>query len=278
MMNPFYSILITVVTIATVMSGCGGDSILRQKDPDYTSLIIESETKYRSPRWDVRLKGIEESATCLHSYEHGRTVALLYRATHDSHPLVQINALKYLSSIRNKNIRDRVAAMAASADDEKVRMQAIETLGMYRSEVYADIFERAYGTGSSWLEREYAIKGLLMIQNKDVVRSKSSVINRALQDENISVRIAALDHLDVHDAVFYSAVTGNMLKAEEDSQISLLKSSLRAMEGFLLKEEERKKIVSLLTHSNKDVRVLALRVLKRDHFLRQYAETETARN
>jgi hypothetical protein len=47
-------------------------------------------------------------------------------------------------------------------------------------------------------------------------------------------------------------------------QYTMLKGVLRAINGYSLDDSTRKKLTSLLMHPNRDIRVLAFRVLKND--------------
>jgi hypothetical protein len=49
---------------------------------------------------------------------------------------------------------------------------------------------------------------------------------------------------------------------------------MRALDGFILEDNIRKRVIDYLNHSNRDVRILALRVLKKEAFLRKLSGAE----
>lgn len=147
-----------------------------------------------------------------------------------------------------------------------VRWAAFKALEVYAS---ADD-ESAFITGSSekdWLIRESAIRGLLKIEDDSVQARNINLIISAMNDPSIAVRIETLRHVRIRDAGLYREISA--LINNQKTGISLLKAALTAVTGYRIDEKTKKRIIKLLTHENRNVRVLALRALKKDEELRK---------
>lgn len=193
-------------------------------------------------------------------------ILLLLKATDDPYPLVRVEALNALTRIKTESAHGRIREMALYDTEPLVRWSAYKAL-----EVYASIDdESAFVTGyadTDWLIRESAIRGLLKI-NDDAVQSRNiKIIISAINDSNMSVRINTLNHLIYKDQDLYSEII--KLVNSKKTGISLLKAALTAISGYRLDEITKKHIIKLLVHENRDIRVLALRALKKDEELKR---------
>ena len=88
-----------------------------------------------------------------------------------------------------------------------------------------------------------------------------------MNDPSIAVRIETLRHVRIRDAGLYREISA--LINNQKTGISLLKAALTAVTGYRIDEKTKKRIIKLLTHENRNVRVLALRALKKDEELRK---------
>jgi len=82
------------------------------------------------------------------------------------------------------------------------------------------------------------------------------------------VRVAAMENLSVRDERIYRALAA-MLDDQVMTRHTLLKALLKALNGYRLDGLTLKRTTSLLVHQNVEIRVLALRLLKRDRELKK---------
>jgi len=213
---------------------------------------------YRSQDWEARRKTVAE----LSSLKSPDAEDLLIAAADDNHPLVRIEALGGLRRIASLKGKRAIRYIAEFESNPNVRWHALRVLTEFKDPDNAPIFGKGLAS-QDWLVREESIKGLLRIEDPTIRKLSIPYILQALGDPSVNVRLAALDNMTVRDERLYAALS-RMLTTEMMGQYTMLKGVLRAIDGYSLDEPTRKKLTSLLMHPNRDVRVLAFRVLKSD--------------
>ncbi|MCL2026466.1 MAG: hypothetical protein FWG92_06645, partial [Leptospirales bacterium] len=115
-------------------------------------------------------------------------------------------------------------------------------------------------TSHDILIREISIKGILKLSNESSKQEALPYVLDALNDRAINVRIAALDNLTFKDKAIYQILAKNF--QESPLSVTMLSLSLKAIDGYKLDTETQEKIFPLLTHTDVNIRLLALRALK----------------
>lgn len=213
---------------------------------------------YQSQDWEARRKTVAE----LSSYKSPDAENLLIAAANDTHPLVRIEALGGLRRIAGLKGKRAIRYIAEFESNPNVRWHALKALSEFKDPDDAPIFGKGLAS-QDWLVREESIKGLLRIEDSAIRQLSIPYILQALGDASVNVRLAALENMKIRDERLY-AVLSRMLTTEMTGQYTMLKGVLRAIDGYSLDDPVRKKLTSLLMHPNRDVRVLAFRVLKSD--------------
>jgi len=85
-------------------------------------------------------------------------------------------------------------------------------------------------------------------------------IIKGINDKNIAVKIAILLNIKIKDQLLYDKISE--IIQNRKTKTSLLEAALIAIVGYTLDDVTKERIVELLTHRNKKIRILSLRVLK----------------
>lgn len=221
----------------------------------YDTVLLYYENGYKSDNWKTRLEAVKAVATI----KGERAENLIIQALNDPHNAVKIEALQILSKRPIKRARVYIRALAVGSHNDNVRWSALRTLSRYRDPRDASIFIYNF-TDEDWLIREASIIGLLSIDDYSTKYIHMGVIIKALDDPSMSVKFATLSHLNIQHHSVYTKLM-QMLYGENNPP-SLLVAILKALQMYKIEEEDRDKIIELLTHNNSSVRITALQTLK----------------
>jgi len=221
--------------------------------------ITAAVKDYNSENWETRLNALKRISRYSNTVYAKNSFLLIIIATEDSHSEIRIEALKILKVMKAPAAEERIRSIALSDTNSNVKYFAFSAL-----EGYGNIKnEKAFLTGlndKDWLVKESALKGLMKINDPDIQKKHLPVIIKAINDKNISIRITALSNLAIKDPLIYAELTKIINNNESGSTI--LEAVLRCIKGYKLDEITRKKIIQLLTHKEKQVRLLSLQILK----------------
>ncbi|PKL41165.1 MAG: hypothetical protein CVV44_00575 [Spirochaetae bacterium HGW-Spirochaetae-1] len=258
-------IILLVLCLAPLFTGCGKSKTREHQSLDQY-IIMEAEKKYQSPDWKIRLEAIQDIIGISNygtlSMADKQTESLLLDATRDIHGAVKIEALKGLARYHSDRVLNRLLEMSLDERDGNVRWFTLLTLGQHRSPRAVPAFLQNIKS-EDWLIREASIKGILLLRDETLQRDLEPQIIKALNDPSISVKITTLKYLSIKSPGIYEALS-SIIKAKTPPPYSLMRSALVAIKGYSLDSATREKIITLLTHSNTTIRILALRVLKEE--------------
>ncbi len=248
------------VFLLICITACSGSLILNS-DAAIKEEIIRAVRDYSSPDWETRRRALNRAAEYLDSDFSKNVILFLIKATDDTHPLVRAEALRELKKARAESAHEKIRFLAVNDTDTNVRVFALDALGEYRSPEDEEAFKKSF-MDADWLIREAAIRGLLKIDDAAVQERNIELILKAINDPNISVQIETLNTLQYKDPRLYREIS--RLINNKNTKISLLKAALAAASGYRFDGVTRKRLIRLVTHSNKEVRLLAFRALKKE--------------
>ncbi len=220
--------------------------------------IAQYTAMYESDDWTSRRSAVMK----ISRYDAPESAELLIRATHDSHSLVVIDALKGIRRHTSPAALARVKELAREAEDPNIRWHALRTLGAYKDPSSSLIFVKEL-KNPDWLLREEAVRGLLKIDDNAIQYLSVPYILQALDDESTSVKIMALRNLRIKDERINIKLS-EMLFSTGASQHLFIDSILKALIGYKLEGATREKVITFLTHQNMEIRLSAHRVLVAD--------------
>lgn len=222
---------------------------------------IKSATKnYLTTDWEKRLETVREIITYQNNKNNTVLKLSLLVATRDNHPEIRIEALKGLAQIKSNKALPRLKEMALSDPNDNVRWYAFKALTLYRDPGLINIFMQGLND-SDWLIREASLVGILALEDESVEPRIIDATVRALRTSNESIQITALENTRIKSPEIYREIRMIFLDLK-DSEYTMLKASLRALEGYIFDREVRDRLVELLLHNNRDIRLMSLKVLK----------------
>lgn len=249
MKKTFYLLLLVVVSVS-----CARKIIVGEDE----KLLEKYIKQYDSSDWEERVDAVSKVS----GFRSDRAVNFLLSATYDVHQAVAIESLRGFSISHPEVALDRIQYLAEFENNDNVRWYALKVLAEYRNPKSAPVF--VIGLNSSdWLIREASIRGLLMIDDYAIKYVSIPYIIEALNDNKINVRITTLEHLDLRDKRLYDTIVA-LIPSDVNRNSSLLEAILKALRGYKLDGTTRMKLINLMTHQNKRIRLLAFRVLKEE--------------
>jgi HEAT repeat protein len=177
----------------------------------------------------------------------------------DEYPAVRISALNGLSLIKTDGAIESVINTALKDNDLFVRWNALKVLTDYKNVKCADVFIKVM-RDRDWMIREQAVLGIASIEMIPSAPWMVPEMSIAILDPNDSVVFAALKNFKTKHERLYWAIS-RQLSVTSDKKYTMLVSILTALEGYRIENISYKRVLSLLTHQNSEVRILALRVL-----------------
>lgn len=223
--------------------------------------ITGAVNNYNSESWETRLASLQRVSKYSNTVYAKNTLLLVMLALDDTHSEVRIEALKILKSMKAQAAMEKIGKIALEDGNTNVRYYAFSALEEYGDRQNEDIFINGFDD-RDWLVREAALKGLMNIDDPDIQKKYLDVILNAINDENISIKITAISNIKVKDPAIYEELADIINNRE--SRLSILKAALEKIKGYKLDSSTRKRIIELLTHRNKNIRILSLQVLKHE--------------
>lgn len=234
------------------------------------SSIKNSIEKYQSPDWEQRLIAVKDLKNNIKGPNDQLVEMALIISSRDTHPSVRIESLNGLENLATKKSIDRMNEMALSDESLNVRWQALRSLVKIRDESSYSVFMQSFSS-DDWLIREAAIQGILLYSSVAGSESLAQYSEKGLKDINECVKIATLRNLQVKEEMLYPLVL-DIFKKHKKSSHPLLNASLVALKGYMLDKETRDDVIDLLGHKNREIRILAFRVLKQEITLKNEKE------
>lgn len=253
--------LLFICTASLTISSCSFTNVLQQENEAAKTSISSSITDYSSEDWETRLAAVKRASNFSDTIYARNVLNLMLQAASDYHPAVQIEAIKSLKKMKSYSSLEKLRELSMTDADHNVRRASITALHDYASNDNIDIFLTGIES-RDWLIREASYVGLLKIKPDDIQKNYIGKIIKGMKDPNLSVKLAVLTNLKIKDPLLYNEISGIINKKRTGT--SLLKGALVAVNGYTFDDKTRVRLLGLLTHRNRDVRILSLQALKRE--------------
>jgi hypothetical protein len=225
----------------------------------------EAAKRYPSANWIERRDIAREIVQYYGKDKNDLVNGILTYAAQDPQPAVRIEAVQSFAKIKSEHALTVIKKTALEDSDGNVKWCAIKALRTFKDPSTADIFIKGLGS-SDWLIREESIKGICSLDDATIKAKLIPYILKAINDPSSSVMLTALRWVRTKDDRIYAAITEKLRNATENNY-SLLEASLMALQGYGLDAKTNEKVIGLLVHNNSQIRILALRVLKKERIL-----------
>ncbi len=223
--------------------------------------ITAAVHRYSSDNWEER----ERAVVRMHRYADSAfavNVTLFFiKATEDRQPAVRIKALQGLRIRKDPAALKRLREMARHEPRTNVRWHTLLALGDYGLPENEEFFIEGFKS-RDWIIREASVIGILSIIDMETQKRNIPLLKNAMNDSILSVRLATLNHLKLKDDLLYVEIA--KVINNRKSGRSLMKAALNAIRGYRLDLKTRERLISLLTHYDRDIRISAFRVLREE--------------
>jgi HEAT repeat protein len=221
--------------------------------------LVIAQGRYSSTDYTIRKAAVLEVSNF--TIPEAR-IFLKKAAEYDSHATVRMAAITSLSrTFPDQSTLVFLLERGREDASNQVKYEVLKSLVEFEStQTYTFFIEEL--DNSDWLYRELAITGICRIDDPAIKKQSIPYIVTALQDSNENVRIAALENVTVKDEKIYNEIQKIFFTNNYELKITLLTASLQALQGYDLDIRVRERVQQLIVHPNRDIRVLALRVLK----------------
>ena len=246
--------LLCILVMGLLLLQCGGPVIV-DRDTSNRDKVIN---RLHSESWMERKQAAEE----LGAYPGSESTGALVEALDDRHGAVIIEALQSLAPRTSRKALPSIRKLARDHRSPNVRWYAIKALAEYEDALNAPIFLEGLES-DDWLIRESSITGLLRIEDYSTRYVCLPAIVDMLQDPSTSVQVATMQHLSLVDDRIYEILV-KKISGESKHSPAVMLAALEALMDYRLDVGTRERVVELLGHQNRKIRVMALRLLKRN--------------
>ncbi len=233
-------------------------------DAEIQNNITIAVTDYNSDNWETRLKAIKSVSQYSDSIYAKNSILLVFKALDDSHSKIRIEALKIFIKIKAPAAEEKIGELALTDENSNARFFAFTALGEYQNIKNEYIFVKGL-KDKNWLVREASLAGLMKINDPEIQIKYIDIILNAMRDNNVSIKLACISNITIKDPLIYSELT--KIINNKNSGLYLLKAALNKIKGYKIDDKTKKRIITLLTHRDKDIRILSLQALKQEEII-----------
>ena len=248
-----------------LLSNLAGCNMFQKSELIRVQKQRSAANKYAAGTWMDRRDAVKEIVTYLGPDKNDLIIGTLMVASKDPYSAVRIEAVKGLGILNTDQALDVVKKIASDDRDGNVRWCAIKELRSFKDPSIAEMYIKGLGS-NDWLMREESVKGMLAMDDTTIKEKLIPYIIKAINDPSSSVAYTTLHVVKIKDARLYQAIA-DKLNSSSLYNYSLLEASLIALEGYKLDPKTREKVINLLLHDSIRIRLLALRVLKKEEIL-----------
>lgn len=256
-------ILLLIIMNVSLLISCSSTARFSE-DVAIQNNIKTAVNNYNSDNWEIRFKSIRSVSKYSDSIYAKNSMLLVIKALDDSHSTVRIEALKILRKIKAPAAEEKIRTIALTDMNSNARYFAFSALGEYSNIKNETAFIRGLES-RDWLVREAALTGLMRINDPEIQIKYIDIILNAMKDKNVSIKLACLSNLTIKDPLIYSELS--KIVNNKKSSLYLLKAALKQIKGYKIDDKTKTRVISLLTHRDKEIRILSLQALKLEEII-----------
>ena len=221
--------------------------------------IITAVDNYNSENWEIRLSAIKNISKYSNTVYAKNSLLLLIKALDDPYSEVRIEALKSLKNIKAAGAEEKIGALALTDENPNVRYFAYLALEEYTNIANENIFLQGLNS-DDWLVKEAALRGLMRINDHAIQIKHIDIIIDCIKNKNTAIRLTAIQYLTIKSTLIYDELAG--IINDKTSGLTVLKAALSEIKGYRFDIKTKMRIIDLLTHRDKSIRVLSLQALR----------------
>lgn len=226
--------------------------------------ITNAVNNYNSDNWEKRLESIKSISKYTNSIYAKNTMLLVIRALDDSHSAVRIEALKILKIMKVPAAEEKIGTIALTDNNYNARSFAFSALSEFRNINNENIFLKGL-ENKDWLVRESSLIGLMKINDPEIQIKHIDIILKSIKDKNVSIKLACISNLVIKDPLIYAELS--KIINNKKSDLYILKTALNKIKGYKIDDKTKDRIITLLTHRDKEIRILSLKALQQEEII-----------
>ncbi len=258
---------LNALLLALLFTGC---NVLQKAEMIRRQNVRNAANKYAAGNWLERRDAVNEIINYYGPEKNELIVGTLLVALSDPHEAVRVTALIGLAKFKVEYSHEAIRKLAIEDQDTDTRRYALRALRAFRSPSDIEVFIKGFQS-EDWLIREESLKGFLAMDDASIKSSLVPYVISAINDQRVSIALAALRRVKTRDERIYKAVV-NKLGSLGKINYSMLEACLAALDGYVLDEKTKNMVINLLVHPNLKIRLLALKVLKNEKYLTKPAK------
>jgi HEAT repeat protein len=247
-----YSLLIVSQFLACSSSQFAEDAKIQKE-------IITAVDNYNSENWEIRLLAIKSISKYSDTVYAKNSLLLLIKALDDPYSEIRIKALKSLKKIKASAAEGKIGYLALTDENPNVRYFAYLALEEYTNIADEDIFLQGLNN-DDWLVKEAALRGLMRIDDQAIQIRHINIIINCIKNKNTAIRLTAIQYLTIKSTLIYDELAD--IINDKTSGLSVLKAALSEIKGYKFDIKTKMRIIELLTHRDKNIRLLSLQALR----------------
>ena len=252
-----HRILYPLIIISQFLA-CIGSSQFAE-DAKIQKEIINAVDHYNDENWEIRLFAIKNISKYSETTYAKNSLLLLIKALDDPYSEIRIEALKSLKKIKAAAAESKIGELAMTDENNNVRCFAYLALEEYTNIENEDIFLLGLNS-DDWLVKEAALRGLMRINDYAIQTKHIDIIIDCIKNSNTSIRLTAIQFLTIKSTLIYDELAD--IVNDKKSGLTLLKAALGEIKGYKFDIKTKMRIIDLLTHRDKTIRLLSLQALQ----------------
>ncbi|MCL1864939.1 MAG: HEAT repeat domain-containing protein [Spirochaetes bacterium] len=230
-----------------------------KEDAKIQKEIITAVNSYNDDNWEIRFSAVKNISKYSNTVYAKNSILLLIKALDDPYSEVRIEALKSLKKIKAAAAEEKIGDLALTDESSNVRYFAYLALEEYTNISNENIFLQGVND-NDWLVKEAALRGLLRIHDGAIQMKHIDIIIDCIKSKNIAIRLTAIQHLTIKSTLIYDELAD--IINDQTSGLTILKTALSGIKGYKFDIKTKMRIIELLTHTDKNVRLLSLQALQ----------------
>ena len=256
-------IIIILFLQVLLLLGCGSTNRFSD-DTEIQNNITIAVNNYNSDNWETRLNSVKIVSKYSDSVYAKNSMLLVIKALDDSHSAVRIESLKVLKKMKATAAEEKIGILALTDENVNARFFAFSALEEYQNIKNENIFIKGVND-KDWLVKEASLKGLMKINDPEIQIKYIDLILSAMKDKKISIRLACISNITIQDPLIYIELAE--IINNKESSLYILKAALAKIKGYKIDDKTKSRIITLLTHRDKEVRILSLQALKQEEII-----------
>ena len=254
---PMKRLILYILIIVSQILACSSSQF--KENAKIQKEITSAVENYNSENWEIRLFAIKNISKYSDTIYAKNSLLLLIMALDDPYSEVRIEALKSLKKMKATAAEEKIGDLALTDENTNVRYFAYLALEEYTNIANEGIFLEGLDN-NDWLVKEAALRGLMRIDDHSIQTKHIDIIIDCIKSKNTAIRLTAIQYLAIKSTLIYDELAD--IVNDKTIGLTVLRAALGEIKGYKFDIKTKMRIIDLLTHRDKNVRLLSLQALQ----------------